>query len=219
MKKLTEIPITCKGQKYIPIQNLQDFQGNLKELSIVQFEKLKESILKHGFSFPVFVWNNSILDGHQRIFVVNDLLKNGYSIGKIPCVEIEAKDKKEAAEKLLFLNSRYAKITEDGLIGFIDEVGIDDSILKNMDFADVDFDEMMQRQFLTSLSDIGFDKELSEIEKDDKNIGKKRKITAILFSAESVGIYENAIKATGKANRSEAIVEICKFFIEKNEKR
>ena len=101
---MDEIKITCNGSRYIEIGKLKNFQGNLKELSEKEFEKLRKSILKHGFSFPVFVWKNNILDGHQRIFVTNRLLNEGYTIKDIPIVDIDAKDRTEAAEKLLFLN-------------------------------------------------------------------------------------------------------------------
>lgn len=113
------IRITCKGQKYVDLKSLKNFQGALKELTEEEFEKLKGSILEYGFSFPVFVWRSYILDGHQRLFVTEKLIREeGYQIGKIPVVEIEAKNKQEAAEKLLLLNSRYAEMTEEGLYQF-----------------------------------------------------------------------------------------------------
>jgi ParB-like chromosome segregation protein Spo0J len=103
----------------MPLEDLQYFQGNLKTLDQPQFDKLKRSILKHGFSFPVFVWNDQIIDGHQRIFVTRHLVEQeGYTIdGDIPVVEIQAKDHNEAAEKLLLMTSRYGEVTDAG--GFI----------------------------------------------------------------------------------------------------
>ena len=139
------IKITCKGQQYIPLGKLKAFQGNLKELRPDEFEKLKRSILKYGFSFPVFVWKNNILDGHQRVYVTAELVKEGYQIGDIPAVEIDAKDETEAAEKLLMLNSRYAKITEDGLYEFLNTHDVD---IENM-FGDLDLPEIDMNRFLT----------------------------------------------------------------------
>jgi len=123
--KTKEIKITCKGSKYLPIDDLKNFQGNLKELRKDELKKLKRSILKHGFSFPVFVWKTWIMDGHQRIFTVKELFKEGHTIGDIPVVDIEAGSKKEAAEKLLLLNSRYAKITDDGFYEYLNEFDLD----------------------------------------------------------------------------------------------
>lgn len=114
-----KIEITCTGSKSLPIDGLKDFQGNLKTLPNAELEKLKRSIVSHGFSFPVFVWNKSILDGHQRLFATKELIKEGYTIDGIPVVEIQAKNKKHAAQKLLLLNSRYADFTEEGISAFI----------------------------------------------------------------------------------------------------
>ena len=109
-----KIPITCKGSKAVPIDAIKNFQGNLKALGDDEFKKLERSIIKYGFSFPVFVWGNKILDGHQRVYVVSEMIKDGHAIGDIPIVEIEARDETEAAEKLLLINSHYAKMTSGG---------------------------------------------------------------------------------------------------------
>ncbi len=142
MKKI--IKITCKGSGVIPIDKLKDFQGNLKTLERDEFEKLKRSILKHGFSFPVFVWKNFLLDGHQRLFTVRELLKQGYTIADIPIVEVQAQDKAEAAEKLLRLNSHHAKITEDGLYEFLNEMSVDISgLVDDLTLPDIDMDRFL----------------------------------------------------------------------------
>jgi ParB-like chromosome segregation protein Spo0J len=141
---LLKIPVTCKGSKSVALETLQDFQGNLKTLQLDELEKLKRSILKYGFSFPVFVWKDSILDGHQRLFALKELLKEDHTIGNIPVVEIQAKNKTEAAEKLLLINSRYAEIEYDGLQKFIDENQIDlDAIIADLSIPDIDLSEFM----------------------------------------------------------------------------
>lgn len=91
-----EIKITCKSQKTMPLDELVDFQGNLKALSPEAENRIRQSILKHGFTFPVFVWGHSILDGHQRIFALRKMIEEGYTIGPIPVDEIEAKNEKDA---------------------------------------------------------------------------------------------------------------------------
>ena len=91
-----EIKITCKGADSFPIEALLAFQDNLKTLPKEEFEKLKHSIEKHGFSFPVFVWRNHskkyIIDGHQRLYVLKKMLEDGYEVkgGKVPVDWIKA---------------------------------------------------------------------------------------------------------------------------------
>jgi len=139
-----KIQITCKGQKYVSISNLKNFQGDLKELSKKEFNKLKKSIIKYGFSFPVFVWNDLILDGHQRVYVVLEMMKNGYTINDIPIVEIDAENEKEASEKLLLASSGYAKITNEGLYEYLSVKDLDALILKDvLDLPTVDMDKFI----------------------------------------------------------------------------
>jgi hypothetical protein len=56
---------------------------------------------------------------------------------KFPCIYIEAKDKKEAREKLLVLNSQYGKITEDGIANFFTEYNIDLPVMDDLSFAGI----------------------------------------------------------------------------------
>lgn len=104
-------------------------QGNLKELSQANFEKLKQSILKHGVTFPFFVWQsegkNFILDGTQRDRVLAKMAEEGYEIPPLPAALIEAKNKKEAAEKILLISSQYGKMSEQSLDEFLAENELD----------------------------------------------------------------------------------------------
>ena len=142
-----EIKIECTGTENIDIDNLTELQGNLKDLSKENYERLKDSILKYGFSFPLFVWksegNNFIVDAHQRKKTLQKLKDEGYKIPPLPTVFINAKDKIEAKEKLLQLNSNYGKITQDGLYEFINEPDfeISQELLKDIDLPEFDMDK------------------------------------------------------------------------------
>src|SRR5262245_34629513 len=121
----TGIKITCTAATSIKLEDLTPLQGDLKELTHRNFEKLKKSILKHGLSFPFFVWRhegrNFVLDGHQRDRVLRKMLEQGYEVPPLPCALIEAKDKKEASEKILLISSQYGKMTEESLGEFLAE--------------------------------------------------------------------------------------------------
>jgi hypothetical protein len=135
-----EIRVTCGGS-LVKIGSLKGFQGGLKLLTVEAREKLKRSILKYGFSFPVFTWRGFILDGHQRLEALKALIREGNTIQGVPVVEIKAKSKAEAAGKLLVINSRYGRITDDGLSAFLLENDIDfDSMLGEIEIPDFDVD-------------------------------------------------------------------------------
>jgi len=182
------IPITCTGTSAISISELVDLQGNLKSRTAEQIGKLRNQILKHGFSFPFFVWKdkkiNYTLDGHGRTGVVKTLLEEGYlfkngsgeTTDKLPCDFISAKDKKEAKEKLLALNSQFGKITEQGFNDFINELNFE------IDFESIKMDLELPEFEMVSLNN-GISEELLGLPEFETFDGKLR--IAIAFDNES----------------------------------
>jgi len=142
IENVKEILIKCKGNHYLPYSKLKTFQGNLKEMSKESAEKLRQSIIKHGWIAPIFIWNkNYILDGHGRLLVLEKLLQEGYKIKDLPIVDINAKTKKEAAEILLAINSKYQIITDDGLYEFMNEMDLKFEDLKDFELPDIDMEK------------------------------------------------------------------------------
>src|SRR5262245_25878822 len=121
--KTKQIEIRCAAAVSLELSDLTPLQGELKELTDANFEKLKRSILKHGITFPFFIWQdngtNFILDGTQRDRVLRRLATEGYNIPPLPCATITAKDKREACEKILLISSQYGKMTDESLYEFI----------------------------------------------------------------------------------------------------
>ena len=104
----------------IPIADLLPTQGDLKDLTEKNYNKLKNTIDKRGFSVPVYVWENDkgikhLLDGHQRQRV---LTTEGWH-EPIPYLKVPAKDLQEAMARLLEITSQYGTITQEGIDEFI----------------------------------------------------------------------------------------------------
>ena len=53
-----EIKISCSIQDRVSIDDLVPTQKNLKSLSKENFEKLRKSIIKNGFFFPIGIWDH-----------------------------------------------------------------------------------------------------------------------------------------------------------------
>lgn len=124
------IEISCQGYTKVPIDELKDLQGNLKDLTEENYVRLRNSMTKFGFSFPVFMWIDSegtkwVIDAHQRLRTLRKMKEEGWTIPDLPADIIQAKDKVEAKKKLLLLNSRYGKMTREGFDEFVDEVGFE----------------------------------------------------------------------------------------------
>lgn len=124
-----KIEINCTGSDTIQLHELTEFQGELKERSAGDVEKIIKSIKKHGFSFPFFVWKNdgknNVIDGHGRLKALQQMAAAGEEIPALPCVYISAKDEAEAKEKLLKLNSQYGRMTADSVAAFLGDIKIE----------------------------------------------------------------------------------------------
>ena len=81
------IEINCTGTDTIQLHELTEFQGELKERSAGDVEKIIKSIKKHGFSFPFFVWKNdgknNVIDGHGRLKALQQMAAAAASVK--PC--------------------------------------------------------------------------------------------------------------------------------------
>lgn len=175
-----KIKITCRTNDYLPINEIENFQDQLKTIDDSELEKLKQSILKYGFSFPLFIWQNKLLDGHQRLTAVKNLINNDdieIDGGKLPVVFIDAEDEKEAAEKLLLINSRYAKITQNGFESFVERYNVNlpdfsgllvipeiEINIPQIDFPDEDPEEWIEKTDLVYKVQIDCENEEQQIQ-------------------------------------------------------
>ena len=57
---MKQIEIACKAAATLPLDKLSIIQGDLKSLSDINSLKLKNSILKYGFSAPIFIWESGL---------------------------------------------------------------------------------------------------------------------------------------------------------------
>lgn len=162
----------------IDYRTVKPLQGNLKDLSESNYEKLKSVLVKRGFVVPLFVWwwkaECWIIDGHQRQRVMTKEAMNDNGSYEVPYIQIFADSRKEAKAQLLEISSQFGKITQEGFDEFTDE-------LDNQDFEDVHFD---------ALAFVGVD------DADDDNEDEKQDDHSIVisFSGDNVkGDLENCL--------------------------
>jgi hypothetical protein len=127
-----EIQVQDCGTNFLDYHQLKEFQGNFKERTEEDIQGVKESIIKRGFSFPMFVWENGghyfVLDGHGRLAALRELEAEGNTIPRIPVVYVQTKTREEAIRVLLLCNSRYGYITEASTETFMDKLDYSDLI-------------------------------------------------------------------------------------------
>ena len=144
MKQIKTISIKCDCKDFLKLEDMTVMQGNLKERNDTDYEKIKKSILTYSFSFPFFIWKsgktNYLIDGTGRHSCLLRMQEEGYIIPDLPVVYISCKDKKDAKQKLLRLNSQYGKMTKESVLEFaedidlnFDEIALPDTVI---DFTD-----------------------------------------------------------------------------------
>ena len=159
MKQIKTIKIECETKDYIDYHDLKEFQGGLKERKAEDFQKAKKSILRFGWSFPFYIYDDGetkwTLDGHCRLKVLKELEREGYTIPLLPCVYVNCKDAKEAKQKLLRLNSNFGKMTKKSVFEFADDIDLDIDELAlptgEMDFSKKEEDEEGTEEFITEM--------------------------------------------------------------------
>ncbi len=174
------VKVKCRGYKNIKISKLIEFQGNLKELNPVSYDKFKANLLRLGFSEPVLVWEQGrkhfIINGHQRIKTLKLMEGEGIEIPKeLPVNYVEARDIREAKLKVLSMASEYGIVTEQGLMEFIKEANIDkDELLKYFTFTKINLAKLLDKNLESYI----------ELENPGADAYGKVKVIEVIFEAE-----------------------------------
>lgn len=155
------VRVECDGCDTIDFRALTPLQGELKSLSVENYERLKRVILELGFSAPFHVWFSKddvpyILDGTQRYRTLTKMAEEGFEVPPLPFVRIEAEDKRAAMRKLLALASQYGKVEGAGLYEFMNaaEIDINDLMLANS-FPDLNLQHFAAEYFEGWQADFG----------------------------------------------------------------
>lgn len=145
------VEINCQAAEVAEIENLTEFQGDLKKLSDKNYNKFKSNILQYGIISPLHIWiseehnSNFVLDGHQRIRTLARMRREGYVVPPIPVVFIQAKNMQDAKEQVVALSSQYGEASIDSFEKYI--ISYDLDINKFKDFAaipNIDIDKMIK---------------------------------------------------------------------------
>lgn len=136
------LAIKCKGAELANLDDLLDFQGDLKTLSEENYHKLKNDLLCLGVSEPVSVWvyngKKYLLNGHQRVKTLKRMRDEGYEIPPIPISLVEADDIKQAKRKVLALTSQFGEMSQAGLLDFCEKNDfVIDDMLKEFRFPEI----------------------------------------------------------------------------------
>jgi len=134
MGKPKTIKIACSGSDSLLVSEFKPLQGDLKAMSPENMEKLKARIVKYGFDAPIFIWDNYVLDGHQRLSAIQSLMDDGYELPglELPVCKIKAKNMDDAKKRLMGYVSQFGHITAEGLEVFVEGLNLSE-IMQEID--------------------------------------------------------------------------------------
>ena len=209
MKNIQTISIKCETNETLEIAEMTEMQGGLKERTDIDYDKIKLSICKFGFSFPFFIWKsgktNYLIDGHGRFATLCKMQKDGYIIPPLPVVYIQCKNKAEAKQKLLRLNSTYGKLTKESVLEFAEDL-------------EINFDEISLPDTVIDFSDdADAVEEFPELKSGDRDT---QCTMTFVLSQEQVEIIKEALKKCGPVEdetntngNGNKLAEICKEYL------
>ena len=185
MKQIKTISIKCDCKDFLKLEDMTVMQGNLKERNDTDYEKIKKSILTYSFSFPFFIWKsgktNYLIDGTGRHSCLLRMQEEGYIIPDLPVVYISCKDKKDAKQKLLRLNSQYGKMTKESVLEFAEDI-------------DLNFDEIALPDSVIDFSESG---EVEETEKKDMDFKESYSVVVQCINEEECEEVFNTLTSQG----------------------
>ena len=152
-----EVKINCASYKTAPLESIIEVQDDLKELSELNFERLKNEILESGFIAPFFIWvkdnNNYLLDGHQRKRTLEKMKEQGIKMPvEFPVYEIYAENHREACLRVLAYSSQYGLMTKQGLYRYAEQNDLVDE-LERYNFDAFPLEEFKQEYYEDKVQD------------------------------------------------------------------
>ena len=167
-----KIEIKCKSDNLLTLDQLTEFQGDLKFRTVTDLDRLTDSIKEFGFSFPLFIWRdgetNNIIDGHGRLEALKSLQADGYEIPALPVVYIKAQTSDEAKNLLLRVNSLYGEIDRDELLALIAEA---EANAGDLSFPTITLD-FLEEDTGDGIYEPSLDPKVDTDEVDDRDISK-----------------------------------------------
>lgn len=116
-----KINIYCKTGFSLPLEKIHYYSGNLKKHSMLEIERVTDSIEKDGFLFPITVGKvedkNYIIDGECTVDALWNLKNRGFEIPEIPVVYVKS-DEETIKRNILIATSTNHCVTETSLKKF-----------------------------------------------------------------------------------------------------
>ncbi len=192
----------------VSLAELKPHPQNYNRHPAEQVRKLAKSLTKFGQVRSIVVWRNFILAGHGLTEAARSLKWKSIRADVLPDDYPE-----ELALAYVAADNELAKQGDPDLVQLAaileQSRAADEELMEAMGYSPAEYDRLMEELEVTALQDAA--------PAEKRNLGDASKqIKAVLY-AENVKDFERAILATGQRNRAEALLAICRFYLENHE--
>jgi hypothetical protein len=192
-----------QATKEVPIDSIQPHPRNVHEAPAAP---LAESILENGFYGSIIVQQSTgyILVGKHRW---KEAVAAGAS--KIPVTFIDVDD--ERGIKIMLADNRTGQLGADDP-GQLASVLQDLGDLAGTGFSDGDLQALLSESSNSAFADASA-KPAATV-KGKRNLGNPRIQVKPVLYPDQVEIFERALKATKEQNRGNALMKVCRIYLE-----
>jgi len=189
------------------LSDLIPWERNPRQIGDAQAERLVDSVETFGQVETLAIDpSNGVLNGHQRLSVLAGQYGMDYEVD----VRVASRPltEKEREKLTVYLHEGAAGDWDfDALLDW----DLDDLVTWGFERIG-DIAEAAQ---LTEIGEAGEEGEGEGI--SNRNLGDRRKQIKPVLYADEIADFERAILATGMRNRGEAILTICRFYLEQHD--
>ncbi len=210
---------------HLPSYTLKEMEPNPWNFKTIEdrfIEKLRTSLEKNGMDLPLYVWKRGkkimVIKGCKRLHVLRRMEERGYTIEKVPVVELELKNEKEAIEAVHMSNTVYAKMTNTRTEQFMvsSDIKLED-IEDEVSFPELDLSGLTDDEEVQTTGSAGTGEGTAGAARDEENV-----TIALLFTDKDykiiIGKIEGMRKDLGDMNNADIIYEAVKVAHSKSKK-
>ena len=126
---MEKIKIRCTTGITLPLDDIHYYNNNLKKHSMLEIERLVDSIKNDGFLFPVAIGKldgvNYIIDGEASVEAICELQNRGFEIPEVPVFLIRCKTEQDLKKMILIGTSTNHCVTKSSLEEFSKGLDVD----------------------------------------------------------------------------------------------
>lgn len=125
---MNNINIKCSTGFTLPLTDINIYPNKLKKHSMLEIERIVDSIEKDGFLFPITIGKvggkNYIIDGEATFSALQELKYRGFEIPEIPVYFVKC-NKDTIKKMILIATSTNHCVIETSLKKFVENTDID----------------------------------------------------------------------------------------------